>query len=44
MELLRVTFRLTSIYSEQIISPVDDQTKEERSEHTQVESTRKRVS
>jgi len=44
MELLRETFRLTSMYAEQIISPVLDKTKEERSEHTQVDSTRKRLS
>ena len=39
-----MTFRLTSMYAEQIISPEVDQTKEERSEHTQVESARKRLS
>jgi len=44
IELLNVTFRLTSMYAEQIMSPEDDKTKEERSEHTQVESTRKRLS
>jgi len=44
MELLRVTFRLTSMRVEQIISPEDDKRGEERSEHTQVDSTRKRLS
>ena len=39
-----MSYRLTSMYAEQIMSPEDDQTNEERSEHTQVESARKRLS
>jgi hypothetical protein len=39
-----VSFRFTSMYAEQIMSPDDDQTNEDRSEHTQVEPTKKRLS